>query len=105
MPEILGIEFNKETGSEFQSWYGIRPSSWLVGQMIRKISDHWSQALTSVGSSVGTMRQAQGALDALGALEAACEMAAKMDFSDRVDGETTEEAGEYAPAGLEESYG
>lgn len=105
MPEIGGVEFNKETGVEFQSWYGQRPSAWLLGAMIRKISDLWLAKLTAVGSSTETIRQAQGALDALGTLDEWCESVKRMNLDKDETTEIDEYELDYAPAGLEESNG
>lgn len=104
MAELHGITFDEATGLEFQQWYGKAKTSWLLGKVIGKITEQWTLRLMALGSSEAVVRQAQGALEALGELDKFCEELARMNVLTEIDETDDDDGPEYGPAGLEESY-
>ena len=66
MRECSGVTFETVELEHFQKHFWGSPSAALLERMFEVVSDHWTKHLTSIGASDTGMRQAQGALDALG---------------------------------------
>ena len=103
MPELHGVRFDEATGLDFQQWYGKSRSSLLLGKMIELVTRQWTLRLMSVGSSTESMRQAQGALEALGEVDRLCEELGRMDMTAEAV-ESQDDGAEYETAPLEDSY-
>ncbi len=91
--EHLGIRFSETELKDFKRVFPGTPAANLFGKMISKLSGGWSLRLTSLGAPADTVRQAQGALDALGSLmQAGVEFAAlDVDWEKEAEGDQVEE--------------
>lgn len=103
MPESHGVTFDKLTGVEFQHWYANAGSAALLGKLIQKISSEFTVRLVSSGSSMETVRQAQGALEALGTLDSWAKEIAEMNLEEETNVDD-ENDGNPLMADLEEAY-
>jgi hypothetical protein len=97
------MKFERAAGEAFQAWFGKHPASVVMGKLMARVAELWTARLMSVGSSVDEVRQAQGALDALGVVETWAMELAEMSLEEKM-GED-DDGLEFTPADLEEVYG
>ena len=91
MRECRGVTFETEELEHYQKYFWGSPSAVLLNRVFEKVSEHWMTQLTSVGASTDTMRQAQGALDALGTVVEIGQRLGMIALEEEEDQEETEE--------------
>lgn len=63
-----GIAFTKEELEDFQRVFPMSPAARLLDKMVVALAENWRAQLTSCGSTMDGVRQAQGAVTVLDSL-------------------------------------
>jgi hypothetical protein len=91
MRECKGVRFETEELEHYQKYFWGRASAVLLNRVFEMVSEHWMKTLTSVGASTDAIRQAQGALDALGTVVEIGQALGALAIEEETQGEETME--------------
>ena len=94
--KLFGVETEEGEIRDFQRVFPVSPAAGLLNKVIVSIGKPYEEAIHSLGTGMDSIRQAQGALDALGRLVVKVEGLMKYDL-EREDAVEDDEEEQDAP--------